>query len=182
MVHLWRAGACRARRDALAPDAILSVPGSGLVDALSVRGRLFRRGSRPVVAAARQAEPTPHDASGRKRSVRCRFRRDDGELLRVGGARCLGFGFVGQMAIDETPPAAAARSEILGLRVGHDDELRALAAGTSQERWFHGTLPVMVAHSHARTDPFMTGARRLRNLPSTPEGLPRRARLFAGKS
>jgi hypothetical protein len=57
--------------------------------------------------------------------------------LRAVGTRRFGFGFVGQMTIDETAAAATARGEVFRLRVGFDDELRALAAWTSQEQWFH---------------------------------------------
>ncbi|HEY0230673.1 MAG TPA: hypothetical protein VGC55_05440 [Dokdonella sp.] len=53
------------------------------------------------------------------------------------------FRFVGQVPIDETSAAAAAGRQILGLWIGLDDELGALAARTAQKQWFHEGLAVM---------------------------------------
>ncbi len=177
VVHLRRAGASGARRDALAPDAVLSFSGSGLGRTLQARrSRLRRRSARPVViGTARPAQPAQDEAGARGRFAHRRFRRGRGRCLRASGTCRFGFRFVGQVTIDETPTAAAAGCEVFRLRVGFDDELRALAAWTSQEQWFHGAFSGGSCASHARTAPFSARTRRLRNLPQAAEGFPDRA-------
>jgi len=58
-------------------------------------------------------------------------------------ARCFRFCLIGEVPIDETSTAAAAGRQVLGLRVGFDDELAALAAWTAQQQMFHGALVLM---------------------------------------
>src|SRR4051812_13391107 len=118
VVHLWRAGARGARRNALAVDAVFPLSGPGLALCRPC-GCLLRRGRRSVLsAAASKTNPTPHDADECRRFAWLCFRRAGPLFARARSARSFGFGFVSQVTVDEASAAAAAGGQILGLCLG----------------------------------------------------------------